>query len=587
MNSLNEGNVQFPTILDYCIAKRHKNQNYHGHYFSKNKVFVNNGDQFNSKYIIKHFKKIKTIDNYSSNNIFNTKLLEKIKSIFDTSELNQVLDDTQEEITLIECINIISSIGHLPKKEYEEFLDQSFNTNTKSSIKDKCSQFVTFKSYLAPLQQPIEFGKINKNDHSFKIMTSLFNKKLEENHHLVNCDIISNHDNISFKLMQNSITIFDVTNDSERELHKARMSFSYIYNELIKYNDEEIQKCKEIGIIRKFILISTVMTWAKKTRSNLATNNEGEKVGIGITHESIMDRLPITKYQTIFEFEKLVLKSNLSKIKDIFKTYVIGTGVIYGYEENAFNHVFTNALNNPKEMYSLMLNQMTPVFHIDELAKLVSIVAMDDSRVRDKYIFAVEQESYSFNNILKSLCGELCSSCLVSKEDHIVLNHYKFNSFTWDLICSNLIIDPMLDIVVQDYHTQRPSIISNMREVTQEFIEADNLYFLKFKNFELMTNVRHTDQTNKTMRNEKLKKASNKLNIMKEQWKIDILKAQEREKNQEHKKSNKVNNFLSTKILPKLLMEISPIVNGDDPVKQFPIKTLNKTKLCTTKINKT
>lgn len=583
MNSFNEEIVQFPAIMDYCIAKRHKNQNYHGHYFSKNKVFVNNGDQFNSKYIIEVFKKIKTIDNYNLNNILNTKFLEKIKSIFDTFELNQVLDDTQEGTTLIECINIISSIGHLPKKEYETFLDQSFKTNKLSSIKDKCSQFATFKSHLVPLQQPIEFGKINKNDlTTFKIITTLFNEKLEENHHLINCDIISNND-ISFKLMQNSITIFDITNDSESELQKAKMSFSFIYNELIKYDDKEIQRCKEIGIIRKFILISTVMTWAKETRSYPTPNNEGEKVHIGITHESIMDRLPITKYQTIFEFEKLVLKSNLSKIKDIFKTYVIGTGVIYGYEENAFNQVFTNALNNPKEMYSLMLNQMTPVFHIDELAKLVSIVALYDSRIKDNYIFAVEQESYSFNNILKSLCVELCSLCLVSKEDHIVLNHYKFNSFTWDLICSNLIIDPMLDIVVPDYQTQRPLIISNMKEVTREFIEADNLYFLKFKNFERMINVLHTNQINKTIRNEKLK-SSNKLCIMKEQWKIDILKAQEREKNQEYRKSNKRNNFLRN-ILPKLLMEISPIVNGDDPVKQFPVKTLNKTKLCTTKIN--
>lgn len=221
------------------------------------------------------------------------------------------------------------------------------------------------------------------------------------------------------------------------------------------------------------------MTWVKEI-SNHLMNSEDEVSRIGITQKSILERLPMTKYQMIFEFEKLILKSNSSKIKDIFKTYIIGTGIIYGHEENAFRYIFIDAWNNPKEMYVSMVNRTMPVFHINELAKLVFIVSKFDNHIKDNYILAIEQESYSFNNIIKLVCNEFCNSFLISKEDQYIINQYKFNSFTWDLICSDLIIDPMLDIIVPDYQTQRTSIISNMKELTCEFIEANNLYSLKF-----------------------------------------------------------------------------------------------------------
>ncbi|VVC25285.1 Hypothetical protein CINCED_3A015605 [Cinara cedri] len=482
----NEDIFQFRTILEYSINDVYANrQNEQGQTFSINKVFISNGDQFNSKYIIKHFKKMKITDNIigrsSSMSDPDNKHLDKIKNTYDTSELQKILEVTKDESILTENINIMSSIGLLSKKEYKEFLDQSSNASKLNYLKNKCNQFaMSFKPHLMPLERPkIKHKKVNQNDISFQVMTNLFDEKSKETQHLVNCKIISKYE-ILPKLMQNSITIFDITNDSESELQNARISFNYIYNELIKYSNEQILRCKKKGIIRKFILISTEMTWLKEVRNDYEINKtEDEEVNVGITHEGVLDRLPIVKYQPIFEFEKLVLKSNTSKIKDIFKTYIISTGIIYGREENALRHVFTNAWNNPKEMYTRMLNRTVPVFHIDELAKLVFIVSMHGSRIKDNYIFANEQESYGFNNILKSMCDELCSSRLVSKEDHLILNQYKFNSFTWDLICCDLMIDPMLDIIVPDYQTQRTSIISNMKKITREFIEANNLYSLK------------------------------------------------------------------------------------------------------------
>lgn len=220
------------------------------------------------------------------------------------------------------------------------------------------------------------------------------------------------------------------------------------------------------------------MTFVKESYNQL-THNEYEEAQTNITHNHILERLPIDKYKLVFELEKLILKSNQTKIKDIFKTYIISTGVIYGHEQNAFHHIFANAWNNPEEMYISVLNRNVPLFHIDELAKLLFIISKYDDCVKDNFILALERKTCSFNNIIQSVCNELCSSNLVLKEDNLVMKQYKFNSFTWDLICSNLIIDPMLDIIIPDYQIKQTSIISNMNKITQEFIKANNLCSLK------------------------------------------------------------------------------------------------------------
>lgn len=490
MNSLNILNdesftFQFPSIFDCSIVKAYaKRQCEYGQYFSKNKVFINNGDTFNGKYIIEFFKKTRNINDFlnfndNSTNNRDSTFLNKINNNFDSTDLHKIINEIQHEVTSTESINILSSIGLITNKQYKEFLDQPSNTKKINYLKNNIDKLAMyFKPHFMPLQRPtIKLNNIERNDFNFKIMTTLFNEKSKKKPHLKNCKVVKNNE-ISSKLLQCSITIFDITNDSEIELQQAKNSFNHIYNELIKYSDEEIIRSKKSGAIRKFILISTVMTWVKEINNSI-NHCEDEEVHIDMTQENIFDRLPMTKYQIIFELEKLILKSNSSKIKDIFKTYIIGTGIIYGHEENAFHNLFSNAWKNPKEMYMSVLNRMVPVFHVDELAKLVLIVSKYDDRVKDNYILAIEQESYGFNNIVKSVCNELCNSSLISKEDNVIINQYQFNSFTWDLICSDLVIDPMLDIVVPDYQTQRKPIISSIKKIIDEYVEANSLYSLK------------------------------------------------------------------------------------------------------------
>lgn len=106
-----------------------------------------------------------------------------------------------------------------------------------------------FKPHLMPLQRPILKLTKKNNDLSFKITTTLFSEQLNNTqYHLKNCEVIEKNEILS-KLMQYSTTIFDITNDSEIELQQAKISFNYLYNELMKYSHEEIIRSKKMELL--------------------------------------------------------------------------------------------------------------------------------------------------------------------------------------------------------------------------------------------------------------------------------------------------------------------------------------------------
>lgn len=473
----------FPTVLEHSFAQTSaKYQLERGHYFSTNNIFISNGDTFNGKYIVQYLKKNSNeFIGTSSINLPNNLLLNELCK--QTMEGQKIFNQPQD-LVLVENANIMSNIGFLTKKQYNVFLDQPSSSKKISYLKNLCSNQLSmfYKPGLMPLQRPlIKNLQAYRNGFGFKIFVTLVDEQLNKSQcHLENCEIVDKSDILfGSKLMQCGVVVFDITSDSESDLQHAIVTYNYIYNELIKYTDEKILMSKKNGIVRKFILISSIMTFVKDT-NNHPVYMEDEEAHIGVTPFNVLERMPLSKYQTVFEFEKLILKSNHSKIKDIFKTYVISTGITYGHEEYTFSHIFTNAWRNPEEMYILPINRAVPVFHVDELATLIFIVSKHDGHVTSNYILAVEQETYGFNDIIKSVCGEFCDSNLVFKDNYSVINHYKFNDSTWDVVNSNLTIDPMLDVTVPDYQTKHPSIITTMNKLASDFVEANNLHPKKF-----------------------------------------------------------------------------------------------------------
>jgi len=102
--------------------------------------------------------------------------------------------------------------------------------------------------------------------------------------------------------------------------------------------------------------------------------------------------------------------------------------------------------------------------------------------------------------------------------------------------------------------------------------------YLHFKHDTSKTNFKQTVLVNKLKKTEiistKLRTVLYKLSVMEKQWNTDIIKTLQLEKKQEHRKSVKICNFLSTNILPKLLEEICAVDKEDKF--QYPEKTFRK-----------
>lgn len=110
---------------------------------------------------------------------------------------------------------------------------------------------------------------------------------------------------------------------------------------------------------------------------------------------------------------------------------------------------------------------------------------------------------------------------------------------------------------------------------------ADDVYETAVTDTRQTTTAKNKPRKTKTMSKTVLKK----LRAMREEWNNDIFKAIEREKPHEHDKNGKIQNYVNTNILQKLLKEVSPIGDGDiHTVSWFPVEeALNKTKLYRTR----
>lgn len=489
---------QFPTIIGYSSAHTYtKWQNKKRQYYSKNKIFINNGDTYNAKYIIEYFKNARNINEFNDIYYRSTEYNDIInKSDFNTTKKQILKNKTQDEevATTGENSNIMSVIGLFTKKQYKEFLDQPSKMKT-DYLKKMCDRFAPFFTpHSVPLERPTtKHGQMFNNDVDFIITTSLLNEKSDElTEHLKSCKIVGKNE-IPWTLMQYGTTVFDVTaNDHESELKRATMCFDYIYNELDKYSDKELLKIKENGIIRKFVLISTVMTWVEESGNHDNDNNDNDNYdnendnnenyenyenyeenvdtdrdAVAVRVEKHSERLPERAYQRVFELEKRILKTNSSRLKDVFETRVIGVGLVYGREQNALRGVFADAWTDPEEMLVSTVDAPMPAIHVNELARVVHGVVAAGDRSRD-YVLAAT-ESYSFNEVVASVRDQFCRARLVTAAEHgTIATRYGLDDWTSDLTRADL----------RWIATDRwPEVFDAQRSARREFVQASGHEF--------------------------------------------------------------------------------------------------------------
>lgn len=251
--------------------------------------------------------------------------------------------------------------------------------------------------------------------------------------------------------------------------------------ETLKYLVEQFDVLKKVGPKtyssspknQIFILISTIMTWAKT--KNLFMEEPGPFID-----SHYRRRKPHPNYKEYLACEREVIALG-KKHKNKLKTYVIAAGFTYGYEEESMDFLFKLAWSNVQHL-PIFNNgsNFIPLIHISDLSRIIGCLIKNPIASK-RYILAVEPIPARLKNIIKAISKGLGKGYM--KEVQNLEEAMAFNGMTeriYDQFTINLKMDPVL---VQDKLQMEwgyeSGFVANVSTVIEELKESRGLTPIK------------------------------------------------------------------------------------------------------------
>lgn len=189
-------------------------------------------------------------------------------------------------------------------------------------------------------------------------------------------------------------------------------------------------------------------------------------------------RVPNEEYEAIKALEDKVIEFSNAKVK----TYVIGSGVLYGNGETVFNKHFKSAwLQDPKELafYGEGQNKL-PTIHVKDLSTLVEKIYT--SKPESQYSFGIDNtENRAQESIIQSISSGIGTKQVAANK---LSGSSKEEEFTLDL---NLTPSPLMvkdatneeaEDVEFNWHCEK-GLAANIGKVKQEFCDKHHLKPIK------------------------------------------------------------------------------------------------------------
>lgn len=191
---------------------------------------------------------------------------------------------------------------------------------------------------------------------------------------ILNANSISFHEDI----LACDIIIFDISQESS-QLTEAR--------KFLKFFEAQLQS-SQIDKPKRFILMSTIMTWAR-TMQELNDANYRERR----PHPCFINHL-------IMEGEVISLQK---KYKDRVSSVVICPGIVYGGRQDIFHNLYKKCFfnNTQLDLFAPATNAV-PMIYIQDFARIMSMVIRESTV---PYILAVQPESLPIKDVIEILCN--------------------------------------------------------------------------------------------------------------------------------------------------------------------------------------
>jgi adenylate kinase len=286
-----------------------------------------------------------------------------------------------------------------------------------------------------------------------------------------------------------------VSRRDRREYLKDILSCSLIVFDLHSASLEDVEYViKQLKIAKLernvvFVLISSVNVWAKTKNERVPENADDEeeqqdedpdappkivKTKPAELKDSDLDR---RTPETASVYEKWKYLENMAmalKSKDKLRPHVVCAGILYGNGETTFNDPFKEAwLTRATHSIIMPGDNYIPCVHVRDVARLVRVVAMDDSV--SAYLIAVDKARLTQAMIVQGIVDNM------SNKVEVPVRHAdEVSSEFKDVMMIDLIMQPSAPMRKKEFAWWcREGLVANMNVVATEFCKWRNLRPIK------------------------------------------------------------------------------------------------------------
>lgn len=195
---------------------------------------------------------------------------------------------------------------------------------------------------------------------------------------------------------------------------------------ILKFFEDHLEVGIKFNIT--FILISTIMTWARTPRSIDET----------LTDRIYRKRRPHPCFNQHLFIERRTLNLHI-KFKDSIKSFVVCSGIIYGEEQDIFHYIFKRCYFNHQQVEVFLPgSNYLPLIHINDFARFIIHIINKSSSESANYLLAIQPVTLTAKNVVsifaEAMGGNEIRVRICEKEEIFLMNE---DSMSVSFYCKN------------------------------------------------------------------------------------------------------------------------------------------------------